>query len=889
MKSLHTLILLVFCTTLGYGQFQIQGKVLNDADEALPFSSVVVLAKGDSSIISFGMTNEEGLFKIDIEQPGEYITQYSYVGYSSFYQTINSNWEQKVISIPTVKLKKSTTVLKEVEVSAERIPMGIKGDTIVYDAKAFKTREGANVEDLLKQLPGIQIGKDGSIKAQGEDVNKVLVDGKEFFGNDPKIATKNLEAEAIDKVEVFDKKSEIAEFTGIDDGQEEKAINLQLKEDYKKGAFGRLTAALGSQSTFLGKLNYNRFNTKSRLSIIGNTNNINEQAFSLQDYMDFLGGLGNISNVNGGILSATQNSNQGINTAHSVGTNLNHSFHEKLSLNANYFYLRNDRDLRQQIFSSNFSPENQFNSQQSTSNNQLNQDHRLNSKLKWKISPLTAISLHNSIKTNGLSIKDQSSTLFSSNNNFSETNGLSNRNDDNVFWNARLLLKRKFLKKGRSWISSINYEKAVIEQENNIDNIIFEQMLHQFQRFNTEVNKQSFSSSYTEPIVKKWYASINYSYNNDRHTPKRNFFDIAGEQEVLNQELSGEFSREVSKHRPSISIKRNSKRLTLTTAVASEQIQLNTNDISNSFHYVLPSAFAKWKIKNAKNLTASYQTTINVPSLSQLITIPNNINPNRNYIGNKNLVPEYRQSLSLRFNFFDNFNFSNIFLTLMAEKTDNKIVEQTNVNDDLTIDVTPTNSDLHESISGFASISQPIKPLGVVLNLNGNTSWSRYNSWLNGVPTQVAEENYSGRFAIEKRKKEKWDYRVGLNLSWTFRRYAIDVNFNQDFANYNWFADLDWKPQEDLIVSIGYTFTRYNDVFFSSAQELHLINATVRKSFMEDKWALEFTANDILNQTIGLNRTGNDNSLREERFNVRSQYFMLGVSRKIGKKRKKSS
>ncbi|MBL4709672.1 MAG: TonB-dependent receptor, partial [Flavobacteriales bacterium] len=864
------------------------GQVLNTSNESLAFSTVVVLQVKDSSMYAFGMTNEDGLFKIELSEKGDYLLQYSYVGYTSFYKALQTDWASKKIEIPTTRLQKSTTLLKEVNVETERVPMGIKGDTIVYDAKAFKTRDGATVEDLLKKLPGIQIAKDGSIKAQGKEVNKVLVDGKEFFGNDPKIATKNLEAEAIDKVELFDKKSEVAEFTGVDDGQEERTINLKLKEDYKKGAFGRLTAAVGTQNTHKGKINYNLFNTQSQLSIIGNSNNVNEQAFSLQDYMDFMGGIGNISNINSGVLSSGFQSDQGINTGNSIGSNLNHSFNEKLSLNANYFYLRNNRNLQQGITSENFSEQSRYESIQSNKENKINQNHRINTKLKWKINPFTAFSFYNNLRGLDLLIKSQSDTYYSSINNPSTlTTSKLSKIEQQFSGDSKLLFKKKFQKKGRNWISSFRYEQAFATQTNDLSNNSFGQGLIQFQDFNTKVNNQRFASTYTEPIAKKWYGSIAYEYNRDWANPIRDFYDIVEEKEILNTQLSGDFSRLVRSHTSSMSIRRNSKKLKLSGALGSENIQLNTVGLSKAFHYILPSASLQWKLKNAKNIDASYNTNINIPSLAQLISIPNNIDPNRNYIGNSNLNPEYVHRLSVRFNFFDNFNFSSVFLTLIAQKIENKIVEQTQVNPDLTISASPVNTNLYESISSFVSVSQPIKQLRIVSQLRGSSMWSRYNAWLNGEATQISEQNYSANFSIERKKKEKWDYRIGLDLSWTKREYAINRDFDQNFANYSWYIDLDWEPREDLLFTVSYTMKRYNDVFFSAERQLHFIDASVRKAFKNNKWAIKLSANDILNQTIGISRSGTDNSLSEERFNTRAQYFMLEVSCKLGNRKKK--
>ena len=298
MRSI-TILLLLFSHLLNlHGQHLAQGSVLDENQSWLVGATVVLLEPIDSTMVSFAISNSDGEFSLEDVEAGDYVLQISFVAYKTMMTSVTVAGNKKV-DLGAFEMEPMLEVLQEVTVKAEHIPMGVIGDTISYNAAAFKTKPGATVEDLLKKLPGVEVSRDGSIKAMGEEVENVLVDGKEFFGNDPKIATKNLEAEAVDKVQVFDKKSEIAEFTGIDDGEEEKTINLKLKEEYKKGGFGNASLAGGDKSTYDGRLTYNRFSPKMQAAVILNANNINKQAFSFNDYIGFMGGLGNaINNIN---------------------------------------------------------------------------------------------------------------------------------------------------------------------------------------------------------------------------------------------------------------------------------------------------------------------------------------------------------------------------------------------------------------------------------------------------------------------------------------------------------------------------------------------------------------------------------------------------------------
>ena len=234
------------------------------------------------------MTGPEGSFVLKNISRGKYILRANYVGYVPIDAFVEVGSEDINVGILVLQ----PTELAEVIVEGETVPITLKKDTIEYNAAAFETRTNATVEDLLKKLPGMEVERDGTIKSQGENVNQVLVDGKEFFGKDPKMATKNLPADAVSKVQVFDQKSEFAQFSGVDDGNDIKTINLELKEDHRKGTFGTLTGGYGTDSRYQLSANVNQFREDNQFTFVGRHNNINEQGFSTGEYITFMGGFG---------------------------------------------------------------------------------------------------------------------------------------------------------------------------------------------------------------------------------------------------------------------------------------------------------------------------------------------------------------------------------------------------------------------------------------------------------------------------------------------------------------------------------------------------------------------------------------------------------------------
>ncbi|HEY0273573.1 MAG TPA: carboxypeptidase regulatory-like domain-containing protein, partial [Chitinophaga sp.] len=259
MNKIALIICCVLYAAVSFGQSQIKGKLVDkDSKEAMPAAAVALLRSADSSVVQTAVTDNNGNFVMNGMGNGSFRVFVTFLGYKPMYRSVQITATNPQVDLGTVTLSRKGLSLNEVEIVQEKPPVVVKTDTLEFNAGSFKTRENAVVEDLVKKLPGVQVDKDGTITAQGQQVTRILVDGKPFFGTDPKLATKNLPADIVDKVQIIDRKSDQAQFTGIDDGNIEKAINIVLKPEKRKGYFGRATAGYGTDDHFMGSLTANR-------------------------------------------------------------------------------------------------------------------------------------------------------------------------------------------------------------------------------------------------------------------------------------------------------------------------------------------------------------------------------------------------------------------------------------------------------------------------------------------------------------------------------------------------------------------------------------------------------------------------------------------------------
>jgi hypothetical protein len=304
MRKYVSLLLFVLCVGNGATAQRAEGVIkgqLTDfsAKQPIADATVSVVNSKDSSLASFVLSSKQGGFEIKNLLPGDYKLIVSSKGLEEIRRTFSIAVEKKLVDFGTLVMNKDYKMMEGVVITTES-PIVVKNDTVQFNTSGFKTIPNATLEDLLKKIPGMEVDKEGNVKAQGEQVQRIIVDGKEFFGNDPKLATKNLTADMVESVQVFDDMSEQSKFTKIDDGSRSKTINIKLKKDRNKGYFTRALAGAGSNDRFEGNLSFNNFNGNKRFSVLFNTNNINKQGFSFNDIISTMGGFSGFGGGGGG-------------------------------------------------------------------------------------------------------------------------------------------------------------------------------------------------------------------------------------------------------------------------------------------------------------------------------------------------------------------------------------------------------------------------------------------------------------------------------------------------------------------------------------------------------------------------------------------------------------
>ena len=894
---------------------------LNDGTDFVTGATVVLL-KTDSVLYKFGVSKSNGTFKIKNVKTGDYILQVTYIGYQMHNQNVSIS---KTMDLGQIVLKEQTENIGQLTIDGETTPILITSDTIAYNANAFKTQPGAVAEDLLKRLPGVEVDRDGTIKAQGEEVQKVTVDGKEFFGKDPQMATKNLPADAIDKIEVYDERSDMSDFTGVDDGQRTKTINLTLKKDRKKGYFGNIEAGYGTEDRFKIRSNINRFTQKTQTSFIGMVNNNNEQGFSFRDYIDFMGGFGNIGrggrgriNSNDLGLPISSDLGSGFLTTGAAGLNMNHEFKKDTKLNISYFYTNMTKDLertidREYIFSGN--RPNSFYNQADTQVSNY-QNHKIQSIFRHKFNDANSLIWRGGLSYNVAEYQKNSANANISSENVNINNGISDYNSDanTLNYNSELTFRHRFKKKGRSMGVSGSFTNQNSDQDANILSLLNYYNpdstinIHQEQVQNSQNLNYRANVTFTEPLGKRRYLSLTYTHRNYSKPIDKIFTDRFTN--TIIDTLSTQYQNDYYFHKVGASLRKITEKSNLSLGV-NGQISKLDGEITNlnyvvdqpAFYFLLPFVNWRYEFGASHYLRADYRTSANEPDIIELQPVLDNTDPLNLYIGDPNLNPEYTHRLRLSYIKFDQFTFSSLYANLTATYTSNDITTIRALDRSSTQLTQPVNVDYNMSLRGFASYSTPIRPIKTNIRINTNMTMQRsisaianiqdVNDYLAGIPRdlviEVPQTRYTSsvRLVLDNLNKDIIDISVGGRMSYNNTVYDNPEQANQSFITQNYFAEMFLNLGKNWAVSTKFDYTIYDGEAVGTRQEVPIWEASVRRYVLKNRRAeVRFTAMDILNRNVGINWNSNLNYIEEEVIRSLGRYFMISFKyqiRKVGK------
>jgi len=922
MKRILPTLLFIFSFSHFFAQTTtIKGVVKDQSNNTtMPGATVLLLHKADSSFYKFGSSNQKGEFNLPQAEIGEYVLQVSFIGYKTYYKPLKIDGSIKEIIIDDVTISSKSEEIKTVEIQDEMIPIQIKGDTIEYNADAFKTNPESNVSDLLKKMPGMEVDKNGTVKAQGEEVEKVLVDGKEFFGNDTKLATENLPADMVKKVQVYDDQSDLSKITGIDDGDRTKTINLKLKKDRKKGLFGTVEAGGGidddANTMYDNKFNINKFKEDMQISTLGMLNNTNKQGFSRRDYINFIGGgqnLGgsfrNIGNNSNGVPISSGNSNDGLTKTIAGGINLNYDFTPAITFSGNYFYNKLDKDVKS-ISNKQYLTGNDLTSYKGLENeiqNQLNTDHRLNLKYVQKIDSSQTLTL-----TGNLVYADSRNINYNTNDNIdnfgvyiSRSNADNNYAGDYYSGSGNLVYGKRFRKKGRSLVFNISASGSNNSKDYQILNFnnffISDTTTQQFQsELSNDLSYQG-KVAYTEPIAKSTYLELRYLRSNYQTDYDKKFFDIdpLSNSEFYNGTLSLIYDNTYAFDQYGLGVKLNKGNSRITTGVDFQQTSLTgeiasrNTSIENNNLFILPSF--KWNYNPGKTakFTLNYNTNAQQPTIEQLQPTIDNSNPLYLYQGNPDLEPEYTHTARARYFMFNQFNFTNIFAMIRGSYTSNKITNSQSF-DSLFVQTTqPINVDYDYTISGYFYFGTPIRPIKTKINIGYNSNFNKSMAFVNTIRNNVDRLTHTVDLSFENRNKDVIDVKIGTRLNLNNTEYSFNKSLNQNFISTQYYTDLFIDFAKSWSFNTSFEYTVYNGDNFTENPDIPIWKAYISRRFLKgNKGLIKFSVYDILNQNIGINRISQFNYIEDQRINSLGRYYLLSLSYKItrfGGKKKKSN
>jgi Outer membrane protein beta-barrel family/CarboxypepD_reg-like domain len=883
-------------------------------------ATVTVMEKKDSSLVSFTITDNEGRFELKGIPNGEYrllITHVSYHNSNTFFTITNEN---KNAELGNIVMNDVNKVLSEVVVINEAPPVTLINDTIQYNAGSFKTQPNANVEQLLKKLPGVKVEKDGTIKAQGEKVNRVLVDGKEFFGNDPKIATKNLPADAVDKVQVYDKQSDQAQLTGFDDGNYEKTINLKLKKDKKKGLFGKVNAGGGSNERYEGKFNVNSFKGARQFSAIGMGNNTNAEGFSFMDILNFTGELArmqrgsnggniniNITSDDAAALGINTNRNSGINTAWGGGLNYNNIIGNKTDFQSNYFYNRYNPNTESRIQRQYFLPDSSYFYKQNSFADNLNNSHRFNVNALIQIDSISSLRIIPSFSYQKTNNKSQTDYQTLSEDKALTNEGFSNNTANNEGYNFRneLIYRKKFNRRGRTF--SLSLQTSLNESNgdgslfsitsfyNGNGSLLKKDTLNQLNNTESDLRGYNARAIYTEPLWKRSLLEFSAGKSDSKSTAQKITYDHNkqnGKYDQLNNFLSNDYENTYGYTNAGIRMRTQKKKYSYSFGAAWQQAELQgkvitgvkDSLISKTFRNILPNVRLQYNFSKFKSLSFNYSTSTNQPSMQQLQPVPDNSNPLNIREGNPDLKPEFNHNLMGHLNLVSPYKNKSLFVFFNMQATQNKIVNYDTVNQLGVNRTKPVNVNGVYNLNSSISYSMPVRFLKGTVEISSNTGYFKGKQFINTIGNNIKTLSLGPEIRLDMNPDDKLNLSISSGLNYNKTKYSLQSSLNTNYLSQEYNASIDWQMPAGFFFATDFTYTINSQRAAGFNTKVPLWNASISKQVLHfNRGEIKFSVVDLLDKNIGISRSTNQNFIEDSRVKTQRRFYLLSFTYSLSK------
>ncbi|WP_299761567.1 outer membrane beta-barrel protein [uncultured Pontibacter sp.] len=898
MQRLLFFILAFFAVLQASAQgVTVYGSVRSATDQsALPGASVV-LTRVTYDTKSGTATDTAGVFKFGNVQAGMYTLEVSYLGFKPLTKSVQV--QEGMVNLGKLELEEAATTIKEVQVVG-RVPLGDqKGDTTSFNAGAFKTAPDASAEDLVQKMPGITV-VNGTIQAQGQDVKQVLVDGKRFFGDDPSAALRNLPADVIASIEIFDKKSDKAELTGVDDGNEAKTINIVTKPDRRNGVFGKASAGYGTDNRYMIGASLNFFDGDRRITFTGLSNNINMLDFSVGETPG--GGMRGRRSPSGG------GNTSGLISTNTFGLNYSDMWSDKVEVTGNYKFtdrdIQNDQYRVQQYIlaadSGRVYTENNLSSTRTT-------DHQFNLRLDYDINENNRL-----LFTPSLTLKqvdtNESISASTVNNNGAINETQNNTASDNISYTLKnnLYFSHKFGTPGRTVAASLNTSISGTDASNALmANTVYYRgnntNLAQDQQVSLDRNGFTWSGdvTYTEPVGENGQLQAQYTIGNQLNNSDRRTYTLQAEEQqytYLDTTLSSKYSSDYLTQRFGTGYQYNKNSLRVRVGAAYQVAELESeqqfpeeNTLSRTFVNVLPDAQLKYKFSDTRNLDFNYSTSVNAPNVEQLQQVVDTSNPLQLTQGNAALEPSYQHTFRAGLRDFNRETNQMFFVGLFGSISHNYIGsslvraegEPVKLENGLVLEPgqqlsQPVNLDGYWNVRSVFHYGLPVNFLSSNFGLNGSIGYTRTPGLANGELSYVSSPNFSAGLMLSSNISEKVDFTISSNATYNIVKNSLQPALDNNYFNQNTNLKLNLIFWKGLVYRTELNHQAYAGLSEGYDNNYLLWNMSIsKKLFKNQQGELSLSVNDLLQQNVSLQRNLAAQYVEDVQSSALQRYFML--------------
>lgn len=908
---ISAMLLILSCSLNAQNTISIKGKVSDESTKTgLESATIYLSSPKDSSVVDYTISSKNGSFELKTRKfTTPMIVRASFVGFQDYEKRLESGTSD--IDLGNIGLFENSTILGEVVIKSEIPPVRIKNDTLEFNASSFKVSPDANVEKLLEQLPGVEITPEGKIMVNGKEVNQILVNGKPFFGKDGKVATQNLPADLIEKIQVVDTKTKEEEISGDAASSDNKTINLTIAEEKNKGFFGKATAGYGSDERYEASMLLNSFKGEQKVSILASSNNINSIGFSMDEIFDNMRGGGRSSSMyynddgSFGINGMNFGGNTGITQSQLAGINYQDKWFKKIDLSGNYLLTNAESENLNRMSRTNLLPDETTYTESQSETDSWSVGHNVSLDFQIKLDSTATIyfSPNFDIKRSRNMNKNFQTTHNELNELLNESNGNTYGESENNSFGSDLYFYKAFKKKGRGISFALDNE---ISDNDNFSNLISETYFYQgttpddirnqIQYDKTERRYYRTEIRYVEPVTDSIKIGIGVEYRNNRQDDRASAFDFdagSGRYDELNEFLTNHFESRQSVVYPSAGFNLRKKKMFFNIRMGAEMIQFKNNsqylgvnaELEKNYAFPKVNSYLSYNITDKKSIYGNYNFSYSLPTARQLLPVEILSNPLNTFSGNENLKPSSSHHVYMNFNNYDWSSRSGFFLYMGGNYTQDAIVASTVFDEDFKAYTTYENVDTN--ISSYAGMSwsktfkKDKRSLRFNVGLDGGVNFSQglTNNELYEATGYRLEPKAGINWSITDLITVAPSYKYSFNTT-EYSNYVIDKadnfihTFKMELTSY-------WPKKVIFGHDFGYTYN--SNIADGFKKDFYLWNVSLGYNFYKDKLLAKVKVYDVLNQNIGVRRTITPTAITDSENTVLRRYVMFSLTYKLEK------